>query len=210
MKIIDASYEILTPLDYDYIIKHIERCGRTCYASFDKICEGSAEKFIKNIINSGHESVLEHYSFTVKFIVDRAIMAELTRHRLASFSVQSSRYCNYSKDKFGNEIKVIKPCFTDEDEAGYYSWLTACSDAEFRYFNLLNSGWTPEKARDVLPQSTATEVVMTANIREMRHILKLRCFNRAHPQIKQVMVPLLKELQERLPVLFEDIDYDEL
>lgn len=207
MKIIDASYEILTPLDYDYIIKHIEKCARVCYKSENLICDGSAEKFIKNIINRGHEAVLEHYSFTVKFIVDRAIMAEITRHRLASFCVMSTRYCNYSKDKFGNEITVIKPCFAHEDEAAYYSWLTSCSESEFRYFNLLDCGWTPEKARDVLPQSTATEVVMTANIREFRHFLKLRTSSRAHPQCYNIMRKLLLELKNKMPVFFEDITF---
>lgn len=208
MKIIDESYEIITPLDKDYILKHIEKCGRVCYKSDNLICDGSAEKFIKNIIKRGHEAVLEHYSFTVKFIVDRAIMAELTRHRLASFCVQSTRYCNYSKDKFGNEITVIKPCFTNESEATYWSWKTACQEAEDRYFNLLKCGWAPEQARDVLPQSTATEIAMTANCREWRTILKLRCSNRAHPQMCYIMRKLLDELKEKIPVLFEDIMYD--
>lgn len=205
MKIIPASYEILTPLDGEEILRTIELAGRVCYKSEDKITDGSAERFVRSIIERGHESVLEHVSLSVRFIVDRGVSHELVRHRVASFSQESTRYCNYSKDRLGVEITVIAPCFANEDRDGYGHWVCACEDAEYRYFVLLNSGWTPQEARSVLPNSLKTEVVMTADLREWRHILRLRTDKAAHPSMREVMVPLLAELKERVPVIFDDI-----
>lgn len=205
MKIVNASYEIITPIDGEYIVKHIEKAARTCYKSEEKITESSYKTFLLGIIKSGHESVLEHFSFSVKFIVDRGILAELTRHRIASFSVESTRYCTYSKDQFGNEITVVKPCFWEYSSIQYKLWENACLDAEKNYMLLIRSGAKAEEARDVLPMSTKTEVIVTANIREWRHILKLRTSERAHPQIREVMIPLLEELQSKIPVLFDNI-----
>lgn len=204
MKIIPASVEILTPLDGDYILKHIERCGRVCYKSEDKIAAGSAEKFIAGIIKRDHGAVLEHYSFTVKFIVDRGVSHEIVRHRMASYCQESTRYCNYSKDSFGNEITVIQPCFY-WSLAQYDSWRHACQAAEAVYFRLLADGVTPQEARDVLPHSLKTELVMTANLREWRHFLKLRCSKAAHPQIREVANLLLAQLKDAIPVIFDDI-----
>lgn len=205
MKIIKASYEIMDDLDGAEILRKIEKCGRTCYKSEDKISDGSAEKFVAKIINRGHESVLEHVSFSVKFIVDRGVSHELVRHRLASYSQESSRYCNYSKEKFGNEITVIEPCFMREGSNGYGVWKDACLYAEEAYFELLNRGRTPQEARSVLPNSLKTELVMTANLREFRHFLRLRTDNSAHSQVKEVTIPLLNELNWKLPILFNDI-----
>lgn len=207
MKIIPASVEIMTPLDGDYILKHIELCGRVCYKSEDKIEEESAEKFIAGIIKRGHEAVLEHYSFTVKFICDRGVSHEIVRHRMASYCQESTRYCNYSKDKFGNEITVIDPFFFDTTSKPFERslWYCACQAAEYDYFKLLKEGATPQEARAVLPNSLKTELIMTANLREWRHFLKLRTSRAAHPQIREVATMLLNELKATIPVIFDDI-----
>lgn len=206
MKIIYPGFEIMTPIDAQEVLGHLEKCGRVCYKSEDRIAEGSAEKFIANIVKRGHEAVLEHFSFTVKFIVDRGVSHEIVRHRLASYCQESTRYCNYSKDGFGNEITVIDPCYLEGGTEGWLHWFEACLKAEQAYFDLLNWGCTPQEARAVLPTSLKTEVVMTANIREWRHFLRLRTSNAAHPQIREVAVPLLRELQRLLPGLFDDIE----
>jgi thymidylate synthase (FAD) len=205
--IIDSTrYEFITPIDGDVILKRIEQAGRVCYKSEDKIAADSAIKFAQNIIKRGHEAVLEHCSFTVKFIVDRGVSHEIVRHRVASYCQESTRYCNYSKDKFGNEITVIKPYFWEEGSNQFIEWKSAMKIAENHYFDLLAIGATPQEARSVLPNSLKTEVVMTANIREWRYFLKLRTSDAAHPQMREVTVPLLKELQEKIPVLFDDIE----
>jgi thymidylate synthase (FAD) len=208
MKIINAGYEFITPIDGSIILKRIEQAGRVCYKSEDKITDESAIKFAQNIIARKHEAVLEHCSFTVKFIVDRGVSHEIVRHRVASYCQESTRYCNYSKDKFGNEITVIKPCFWDEKSNLYTDWKSAMRMSESHYFDLLEQGATPQEARAVLPNSLKTEVVMTANIREWRHFLKLRTSSAAHPQIREVAIPLLKELQEKIPILFDDIEVE--
>lgn len=207
MKIIKPGVEILTPIDGAEILKKIEQCGRVCYKSEDKITDGSAEKFIANIIKRGHEAVLEHQSITVKFTCDRGVSHEIVRHRLAAYCQESTRYCNYSKDGFGNEITVIEPCYLDNISPAYGHWYNACNKAEEEYFNMLAAGYTPQEARAVLPNSLKTEVVMTANIREWRHFFKLRCSEAAHPQMREVAIMLLHQFKEQIPILFDDIDY---
>lgn len=209
MKIIPASYEILTQLDGEEILRTIERAGRVCYKSEDKITDGSAERLVRSIIERGHESVLEHVLLSVRFIVDRGVMAELTRHRLASFSVESSRYCNYSKGGFGGAITVIEPEALNLNANAYAHWECGCKCAEKAYFQMIAMGATPQEARSVLPNSLKTEVVMTCNLREWRHILRLRTDKTAHPQMREVMCPLLAELKERVPVVFGDIGRNE-
>ena len=207
MKIIEASVEIWNPEEeLRDIPRRIERAGRVCYKSEGKITEGSADTFCRGIIKRGHEAVLEHSSVTVKFIVDRGVSHEIVRHRVASFCQESTRYCNYSKDQFCSEITVIKPIFFNEGTPGYRIWEESCKQAESQYFNLLNYGCSPQEARAVLPNSLKTEVVMTANIREWRHFLKLRCSQAAHPQIREVSLKLLELFKEYIPVLFEDIE----
>lgn len=203
MRIVKASAEIeaFTP----NLEAVIERAARTCYKSEDRITPESAAKFIRNIIAQGHESVLEHGSITVRFIVDRGVSHELVRHRLASISQESTRYCNYSKDKFGNEITVIEPCFLCRGSLDWDMWRYACATAETAYKGLLGMGRTPQEARGVLPMSLKTELVMTANPREFRHIFRLRCARSAHPQMREVMVPLLQECARRWPALFGDL-----
>ena len=205
LKIVNASYHIETPIDGAEILKRIEKAGRTCYKSEDRITEESAEAFVRKLIERGHESVLEHESITVRFVCDRGISHEIVRHRIASFSQESTRYCNYSNDRFGSGLTVIKPCFWKEWTLAYKQWSLAVSFAEKEYFALLDCGCTPQEARSVLPTSIKTEIVMTANLREWRHFLKLRTAKAAHPQMRELTVPLLHELQERIPVVFDDI-----
>lgn len=205
MKIIEASYEIITPINGEEMLRMIERAGRVCYKSEDRISSDSTETFIRNIVKRGHESVLEHCSFSVRVICDRGVSHELVRHRIASFSQESTRYCNYSGDKFGSELTFIKPCFLEEGTGEFGSWIMAMNFSEFAYFDMLAEGCTPQQARSVLPNSLKTEVVMTANLREWRHFLKLRTAPAAHPQMRELTVPLLHELQKKISIVFDDI-----
>lgn len=190
------------------ILRRSERAGRTCYKSEDKITDGSAQEFVKKILSMGHESVIEHVSVTARFVCDRGVTHELVRHRLASFSQESTRYCDYYKD---GEIQVIKLCFWDgldtESIKVYNKWYDAMINAEKAYNELREMGATAQEARSVLPNSLKTEIVVSANLREWRHIFKLRTSMRAHPQMREVMIPLLYEFRRKIPVLFEiDID----
>lgn len=205
MKIINPSFEILSPVDGQAILQHIERCGRVCYKSEDKITDTSAQTFVGSIIKRGHEAVLEHASVTVKFVVDRGVSHEIVRHRLAAYCQKSTRYCNYSKDGFGGQVTFIQPNFLDRGTRGWELWVLACEQAEKAYFDLLNWGCSPQEARAVLPNSLKTEVVMTANLREWRHFFKLRTAPAAHPQMREVTIPLLRRMQELIPVVFDDI-----
>ena len=207
MKIINASTEILTPITGDEL-RQIEYAGRTCYKSEDKITDDSAKKFVENLIKRGHEAMLEHSSLSVKFICDRGVSHELVRHRMASFAQESTRYCNYSQDKFGKELIFIKPKFFEEGTDSYKYWENAMADAEIHYFSMLDFGCTPQEARSVLPNSIKTEVVMTANYREWRHFFWLRAARKtgpAHPQMEELTVPLLKEVVNKIPYVFDDI-----
>lgn len=208
MKIIKPYHEIMTPIDGVQILKHIENCGRICYKSEHKITEDSYLTFAKNIVKRGHEAVIEHYSLSVKFVCDRGVSHEIVRHRMASYCQESTRYCNYSKDNFQSEITVIEPIFLEQYTDGYSMWEEACQIAERAYFKMLDWGCSPQEARAVLPNSLKTEIVMTANLREWRHFLKLRTSKTAHPQIREIAIPLLKELKERIPVIFDDIEVE--
>lgn len=208
MKVINAGYEIISDLNGAEILKHIERCARVCYKSEDRITDGSAEKMVAALIRSGHEAMLEHYSFTVKFICDRGVSHELVRHRIASFAQESSRYCCYAKDKFGKELTFINPCFWEPDSDNYARWFHEMDESEKTYFAMIESGATPEQARDILPTSIKTEIVMTANLREFRHFFKLRAegvTGKPHPQMLEITIPFLKELKQKIPVVFDDI-----
>ena len=208
MKIIRPSVEFITPMDEESAwntMKRLELIGRTCYKSEDRITDASCIKFLEGIIRRGHESVIEHASVTVKFICDRGVSHEIVRHRIASYSQESTRYCNYGAEKFGENITFIKPCFFDEGSREYERWKESCSDAEDAYFDLLEMGATPQEARSVLPNSLKTEVVMTANIREWRHFFRLRCSKAAHPQMQEVAGLALTGFCIRMPVLFDDV-----
>lgn len=213
MRIIEPSYEILTDISEGGIkeLQHIEKIGRVCYKSEDKITEDgeSAKKFVKILIDRTHEAMIEHSVLSVKFIVDRGVSHELVRHRIASFAQESTRYCNYSKDKFDNGITFIKPFFFDESSEQYRLWKRVIEESEYCYLHLLENGATPQEARSVLPNSTKTEITITANYREWRNFFKLRADKAAHPQMREVVVPLLLELRSKLPVVFDDIKMEE-
>lgn len=242
MKIIPAGYEIMfidlnNPTTVQDIYKCLETAGRICYKSTSPMTIETSEKFIRDRIAEGHDAMLEHAKLSVCFTIDRGVSHELVRHRIASFMQESTRYCNYSKDKFGNEITVIEPVwfkdipkkrktaiinllngiidYNDEPfntfeplEQQFYYWYRSCYIAEQAYFAMLNEGCTPQEARSVLPNSLKTELLVTANMREWRHIFKLRAAGetgKPHPQMLEVMKMLLNELREKLPVIFDDI-----
>lgn len=198
MKVIDPSVKII---DYSNMMRTIERGGRICYKSEDKMCKGSDAALIERLKNMKHESVLEHSMITVQIICDRGVTHELVRHRLASFSQESTRYCNYGKDKFGG-VTFIRPYFWGHDSEQYMRWLTVCEVAETNYLLMLQGKATPQEARSILPNSLKTEIQVTANAREWNHIFKLRTHRDAHPQIQQVMIPLAKEFEIKWPYLF--------
>lgn len=212
MKAIEAGFEILDPISVDGIeeLKKIERAARTCYKSEDKITEdgSSARKMVAGLIKSGHEAMLEHGGLTVRFVCDRGVSHELVRHRMASFAQESTRYCNYSKDKFGNELTFVMPTLYKDDfmeDEAWNCWVETMKKCEESYMKLIKMGVSPQMARSVLPNSLKTEVVVTANWREWRHILSLRCAPDAHPDIRCLMIDLLEELHDKIPILFDDI-----
>ena len=208
MQIIQPSVEIMSAVDGQAILRHLELVGRTCYKSEGLISGTSAETFVRKLIARGHEAIIEHESISVRFICDRGVSHELVRHRLASYAQESQRFCNYSKSQFNSEITVIKPCFLLEGTEAYRQWEWTMHRAECAYFELLDIGLSPQEARCVLPNSLKTEVVMTANLREWRTVLRLRCSKAAHPQMREVMLMLLEKLHAVIPVVFDDI-YEE-
>lgn len=212
MIIVKPSIEILSTTDYQTILKKIERIGRVCYKSEDKIKEDSAEGFIRAIIKRGHESVIEHESISVKVTCDRGVTHEIVRHRIASYSQESTRYCNYTADKFGNQISCIDLATgfqydlnNEADQKKYDIWNRAMEAAEKYYFEMVQAGAKPEEARSILPNSLKTEIVMTMNMREWRHFIRLRGSRAAHPQIVEIAKMIREEFVERYPVFFEDL-----
>ena len=222
MKIINASVEVLDQINGDEILKHIEVVGRTCYKSEDKITPDSSKKFVADLIKHGHHAMIEHFNISVKFICDRGVSHEIVRHRIASYAQESTRYVNYSKGKFGSEITVIIPNWFQYDISTYenaiaYSnwehiksaekqWIDVMLNAEKAYLNLIEIGWIAQEARSVLPNSLKTEIVVTMNLRELRHFFSLRTAKVAHPQMREVAIMLLEELKGKIPVIFDDIE----
>ena len=204
MRIIEPSFVIM-PVNGEEILKNIELAGRTCYKSEDKITEDSARKFVAGIIKSGHESVIEHEKITVRIICDRGVTHEIVRHRIASYSQESTRYCNYSNVKFGNELTFIRPFYWKNDGLKMDIWEDAMRLIEEKYMDLITLGATPQEARAILPNSLKTEIVVTMNLREWRHFFKVRCSPAAHPQMREIAIPILKKFKEIIPVVFDDI-----
>ena len=190
-----VNYKYKDPMD---LLQDIERIGRVCYKSEHRITSSSAAPFVRNIITRGHESVLEHISITVRFVTDRAIANELVRHRIAAYSQESTRYCNY-KDK----IEFIYPKNISDKQLDLIK--AACACAATTYQALIADGATPEVARDVLPLCTKTELIATYNLREWRHILRLRTDKAAHPKMRELMQTLLQFFQGLVPIIFDDI-----
>ncbi len=207
MKIVEPYIKV-EKFDGKEIMKKIERACRTCYRSEDKITEESYKNLLKNCINRGHESVLEHEKITVRIYSDVGSYKDLTRHRFASFSVESTRYCSYDKDKYGNEISFMNPIYIEDKEI-YNTWKNTMQEIEKGYIRMKQLGAMTDMCRNILPHSTAAEYTMTANIREWKHILSLRANNHVHPAIRQTMIPLLKYFKEQMPEIFDEIEYDE-
>ena len=205
MRTIQVHFIIQSQVDGDYILKQIELAGRTAYKSEDKTTPDSAKDFVKMIRGRGHLSVFEHQFVTVRVICDRGVSHEIVRHRLAAYTQESTRYCNYTKGKFGSEITVIEPCFWTQDDERYQVWKQTIEQIEAGYNKLIELGATPQEARSVLPNSLKTEIVMTMNLREWRHFFTLRTSKAAHPQMREVAIPLLKEFQKLIPVVFDDL-----
>lgn len=222
MILVKPSFAILTKIDGVEILKNIESAGRTCYKSEDKITGDSAKGFVAKIVSSGHHSVIEHENISVKFICDRGVTHEIVRHRLCAYSQESTRYCNYkggvtfaippwTKWKPGDYTSdIVDEIFVEENVEKYsfghdLEWFNSMNIAENSYLQLLRHGWSPQQARSVLPNSLKTEIIMTANIREWRHVLKLRCSKAAHPQMRELMIPLLGAFKIKIPILFDDV-----
>jgi thymidylate synthase (FAD) len=202
MKIIKPSYKILGEINGSALLQAIEAAGRTCYKSEDAITDESAPAFVHSIIERGHESVLEHQSISVRVICDRGVSHEIVRHRIASYSQESTRYCNYGKS---GEVTFIRPCFWTDDSLIMKVWETQMQSAENCYLQMLKHGALPQEARSVLPNSLKTEIVMTMNLREWRHFFKLRIAPSAHPQMRQLTISMLARFQRLIPIVFDDI-----
>lgn len=234
MKIIRPNFIFEEDINGEEILQKLEKYGRTCYKSEDKMTPESAREFIKMILKSGHESILEHEKVTLRVICDRGVTHEIVRHRIASYSQESTRYCNYSLGKFGEGVTAIEPFFFDKNgprkkikipfswknENGMSAvgdwaeaelnefdvWYMAMLFTEWAYLTLINDfKRTAQEARDVLPNSLKTEIIITYNIREWRHFFKLRTSPRAHPQMREITIPMLKEFKKIIPVIFDDI-----
>lgn len=205
MKTVKASFKILTEIDPKSILCAIELAGRTCYKSESTITTETAEPFVRNLIKRGHESVLEHQSVSVRVICDRGVSHEIVRHRLASYSQESTRFCNYGNS---GDVVFIDPCFWEDNDKQYGLWYRAMAQAENMYLVLLDGGASPQEARSVLPNSLKTEIVMTMNLREWRHFFKLRAVGAAgkpHPQMLEITIPMLEAFKNSIPIVFDDI-----
>lgn len=207
MRVIRPGFEFLDEVDGENMLKRIEKIGRVCYKSEGKITDDSAGKFVGNILKRGHESVIEHEKVSVRIICDRGVSHEIVRHRIASYSQESTRYCNYNNEKFGKELTLIKPLFWAEDSKEYQIWLETMQNIEDSYNQLIEVGAEPQQARSILPNSLKTEIVVTMNLREWRHFFKLRTAKNAHPQMREVACALLKDFKEKIPVIFDDIEF---
>lgn len=190
-------------------LARIERAARTCYKSEEKMADitpEQSEAFLSNVMERGHLSVIEHSDASIRIITNRGVTHELVRHRLAAYSQESTRYCNYSKAKFGKELTFIKPVWWvgDNNQAEIIFEQGLYGD-EADYFGLLNHGWSPQQAREKLPNALKTEIVMSANFREWNHVFNLRCSKGAHPQMRALMLPILTEFAKLYKPIFNDI-----
>lgn len=199
IKIIKPSFVIEDKIEGDVISKNIEKYGRVSHKSEKNITSDSTKKFIQKLLFWGHESVLEHEKITVRIICDRGITHEIVRHRIAAYTQESTRYCDYSR-----EIQFIHPLFFKKDTKEYDVWYQSCKTAVESYTKLIQLDVTPEAARSVLPNSLKTEIIVTYNLREWRHVFEMRCQKAAHPQMREIMIPLLKEFKKKLPIIFDD------
>lgn len=205
MKIISPSFELLDCPNGTELLQKIELAGRVCYKSEERITQDSAASFVQRILDRGHESVLEHEKLTVRVICDRGVSHEIVRHRIASYSQESTRYCNYSLNKYQNELTFIRPYFWNDSPDKFCIWKETMMFAEHSYLELIRLGASPQEARSVLPNSLKTEIVITMNMREWRHFFKLRTSSAAHPQMQEIAIPILMAFQKNIPVIFDGI-----
>lgn len=201
MRKVEQSFEIVDDINGIAIAKKLEECGKVCYKAEHNITEDSWEKFLKMIVKNGHESVLEHVSITVKAYTDRGITHEIVRHRIAAYSQESTRYCNYANDKFGGEIKVILPKSIEKDARV----IDLMERIDCLYNDLIDEGIAAQDARDILPTCLKSEIVMTYNLREWRHFFELRCSKAAHPKIRELACGILNEFFHQIPQIFDDL-----
>ena len=206
MKMVSPSFELLDCPDGMALLQKIELAGRVCYKSEAKITPDSAYGFVRRLLESGHESVLEHEKISVRMICDRGVSHEIVRHRIASYSQESTRYCNSSLDKYQNELTFIRPFFWTNAPEKFQIWKEAMEMAERSYLALIAKGASPQEARSVLPNSLKTEIVVTMNMREWRHFFRLRTSAAAHPQMQEIATPLLRHFQKTIPIIFDDIE----
>lgn len=209
MRWIDSSVNIISTEPAADILARIERATRTCYRSEDKIAPGTAEKLIRGCLQRGHESVIEHGSLTFEIVCDRGVSHELVRHRLASYSQESTRYCAYNKDKFGGELTFIKPYWIEEEGHNYEidAIDAATKVIEAEYLAMLNNGVAPDIARAILPNCLATKIIVTMNMRELRHFIKLRSTKYAHGDIRIIAHKMYQAIKDYgLGVFVEDIE----
>jgi thymidylate synthase (FAD) len=205
MNIIEPSFEFMDIINGNEVLTNIERIGRVCYKTEDKITQGSSRKFIKKIMENGHESVIEHEKISVKIICDRGVSHEIVRHRIASYSQESTRYCNYTENKFGKELTLIRPFFWNDDPEKFAIWKETMQTIENNYNLLISLGAKAEEARSILPNSLKTEIIVTMNLREWRHFFLLRTSPKSHPQMREISVPMLKKFKELMPIVFDDL-----
>lgn len=220
MRVVESYFDIEDEVDFERMLKKLEKIGRRCYRSEENITDISYERFLKNIIDSGHESIIEHCSITVDFSMDRGISHEIVRHRIAAFTQESTRYCNYTNDKFDGEISAISISNAIEicpktsqlnfmEKSMLISiWTEAMEYAEHAYNSMIAIGASPQIARGVLPTDLKTGIYVTFNLREWRHFFKMRANKTAHPKMLELSIPLLFKLKQLLPIVFDDIEYD--
>ena len=202
MKIIKPSVEIQKLFTTEQILHNLARYGR--FSTKSESTKSSAD-FVRERIKQGHESVIEHVSITALVVTDRGVLTDVTRHRIASYTAESTRFCNYGKERFGSEITVINPCSIEEESAAWYAWFGLNEMSERTYMHMLEMGCTTDQARQVLTNSLKTSFAMTMNLREWRHFFKLRCAKDAHPHVQQIANMALDEMYEYIPPVFEDI-----
>ena len=207
MKIVEAKITQITPLNGRAILKRIEEIARTCYRSEDKItADGkSAEQIVKALVNAGHWAMLEHATISMRYLSNIAAYKDLTRHRHGSYAIESTRWCSYNKGKFGSEIKFLDPVEIPKDSLKYQVWLNSMEQAETNYMNLASMGAKPDELSLVLPQSTAAEFVITANLREWNHIFGLRAVGHSRPCVRQIIQPTLAMFHKEIPIVFDDV-----
>lgn len=209
MQIVNSKVEVISDFNPDKAREIIQKAAKTCYqTNKDSDDRESAIRIIKALKESGHHSMFEFFNVTMRYTSNIAVYKDLTRHRHCTFAVESTRYCSYNKDKFGKEIKFLKPVEFKGGSFEYKCWKEACEKCEYCYISMLGGGATPDQASLVLPQSTAAQFTMSANLREWYHILSLRAVGvtgKPRPCVREIMIPTLEIFAEKLPELFGDL-----